>query len=135
MNLAQLEQRKKELELHIKEVRLQHDNMIKLKRAEKLVIMTDIKNMLEEKKQIIRELMNEKKEVMKLIREHKKKPLKLKSKSLQLKNVEYPYFPQMEIPYFEQMEIPIPQYEPYELSHMNTKLVGSKKSKSSKNKK
>jgi hypothetical protein len=46
MNLSQLEKQKNELIEHIKEVRLQHDNMIKLKRDEKLAIMTDIRNFL-----------------------------------------------------------------------------------------
>jgi hypothetical protein len=121
MNLSQLEKQKNELIEHIKEVRLQHDNMIKLKRDEKLAIMTDIRHMLEAKKQIIKELMTQKKEIMRLIREHKKqkkqpqeeiitikkKLTQLKSKPLKLKNIEYPQF----------QDIEIPEYEPLQYEH------------------
>jgi hypothetical protein len=121
MNLSQLEKQKNELIEYIKEVRLQHDNMIKLKRDEKLAIMTDIRHMLEAKKQIIKELMTQKKEIMRLIREHKKqkkqpqeeiitikkKIHQLKSKPLKLKNIEYPQFE----------EIKLQKYEPLQYEH------------------
>jgi hypothetical protein len=121
MNLSQLEKQKNELIEYIKEVRLQHDNMIKLKRDEKLAIMTDIRHMLEEKKQIIKELMTQKKEIMRLIREHKKqkkqpheeiitikkKIHQLKSKPLKLKNIKYPQF----------QEIEVQEYEPLQYEH------------------
>jgi len=73
MNLAQLEERRNELIEHIKEVRLQHDNMIKLKRNERIAIMTDIRRMLEDKKQIISELMEQKKGLTKLIQQKRRK--------------------------------------------------------------
>jgi hypothetical protein len=73
MNLTQLEERRNELIEHIKEVRLQHDNMIKLKRNERIAIMTDIRQMLEDKKQIISELMEQKKGLTKLIQQKRRK--------------------------------------------------------------
>ena len=72
MSLTQLEKDKERIIKYIKETRLQHDNMIKLKREQKISISIDIKHMLEEKKQIIKELMMQKEEIMDQIREHKK---------------------------------------------------------------